>query len=210
MFHSIAAIFSIALVAAGMGAAPTAAPVDDAQNLFTLNLIGREREMPVPDDAGGHRIFVPLFGDCRIDLSEGDFEVTDPNCSNGSNAAFTLPNPDPEDDGVSAYRVYVRALGKPGGSATLNSCVEDEDGTWCSSETVLVARAAGQSPSMEVSRETLTVCADRDGDGTAEREQLFDDENADYFWKYANSGMRLAQLKFVAGSTDISGPCPPA
>ncbi|HET6404578.1 MAG TPA: hypothetical protein VFH78_08015 [Candidatus Thermoplasmatota archaeon] len=198
----------VAALAVALAAAPAPAQASDESHLFTLNLVGKERPMPVPGHDGGHRILVPLWGECRIDLSEGDFGTTDSNCTDNGRAGFRLPNPDPESDGVSAYRVYVRALGQPGGSATLNTCVEDNDGTWCSTETVVVARVAGQSPSMDVSRETLTVCSDRDGDGTVERETIFSDENADYFWKYTNSGLRLAQLKFVAGSADIGGPCP--
>ena len=34
-------------------------------------------------------------------------------------AAFRLPNPDPDGDGTTSYSVYVRALGKPGGKATM-------------------------------------------------------------------------------------------
>lgn len=201
------------LVAALLAAAfPLAAPAAGAEGAhFTLNILGKEHVGAGTGGPGGHKIFVPLWGDCRIDLSEGSFAVGDADCVNDPRAAFTLPNPDPEDDGVSSYRIYVRALGKPGGNATMTTCLEDEDGEWCSTENVYVARVAGQSPSMDVSQSLLTVCQDRDGDGLAEREQIFDDENAEYFWKYQNSGLRHAQLKFFPDTpTPINGACPPS
>lgn len=202
-----AIVFALGASSAGAVTLHSAA-AEASPAAFTLNLVGKEKVMPVPGDAGGNRILVPLWGECRINLSEGDFETTDANCTDDNVAGFQLPNPDPEGDGVSSYRVYVRALAKPGGSATMNTCVEDEDGTWCSTETVFVARAAGQSPSMDVSKEALTVCHDRDGDGTYERETIFSDENAEYFWQYENSGLRLAQLKFVMEPVPINAPCP--
>ena len=213
MFQLLTTLFAAAtLLAVGAAPVPTnvsAAETADDAGVFNLNLIGMEKVMPVPSGGGGHRIFVPLWGDCRIDLSEGAFGVEDGNCTDDGTSAFRLPNPNPEDDGVSAYRVYVRALGKPGGSAVFQSCVEDGDGTWCGTETVVVARAAGESPQMDISKEALTVCHDRDGDGTYDREQIFDDENADYYWNYQNSGLRLAQLRFYPNTpTDMSGPCP--
>lgn len=209
----------LALIVTGFVAAvtPTSASLDattvtplaaGSGQHFTLNLIGKESIGAGTGGPGGHKIFVPLYGDCRIDLSEGDFAVGDADCVNDPRAAFTLPNPDPEDDGVSSYRIYIKALGKPGGNATMTTCKED-DGTWCSTENVYVARAAGHSPSYDVSRTLLTVCHDQDGDGDYEREQIFDDSNAGYFWNYQNSGLRLAQLRFYPNTpTDISGPCP--
>jgi hypothetical protein len=193
----------------------TGAALDDplaTGSHFTLNVLGKEKVgAGTGDKVGGSKIFVPLHGNCRIDLSEGGFQVQDADCVNDPRAAFRLPNPDPENTGVSHYSIYVRPLGKPGGSAVFTTCLEDEDGeTWCSTESVYVARVGGYSPSTDVSREMLTVCYDRDGDGTYEREQIFDDANRDYFWSYENSGLRLAQLRFYPAPADISGPCPAA
>lgn len=205
--------FATALLLVAIALPPTGASIDPLPSgeHFTLNVLGKEKVgAGVGDKVGGSKIFVPLYGDCRIDLTEGHFAVTDADCVNDPNAGFRLPNPDPEDDGFSHYAIFVRPLGKPGGSATFTTCLEDDGETWCSTETVFVARAAGQSPTTDVSREMLTVCYDRDGDGTYEREQIFDDENKDYFWSYENSGLRLAQLRFYPMQVDISGPCPAA
>lgn len=178
---------------------------------FTLNVLGKEKVgLGTGDKDGGSKMFVPLYGSCRIDLSEGEFQVTDADCVNDPRAAFTLPNPDPENDGVSEYAIFIRPLGKPGGSATFTTCLEDDGETWCSTENVFVSRVAGVSPSYDVSREMLTVCYDSDGDGDFEREQIFDDENKEYFWQYDNNGLRLAQLRFYPMQVAISGDCPPA
>ena len=204
-------VLSVALLAAPF-LPLVAAENEEGRSQFTLNILGKDRLMPNPTGGpGGHKIFVPLTGTCRIDLNEqDDFAVNDADCTDaGNRAAFGLPDPDPEDDGVASYRIYVKVLGKPGGNGTFTSCVEDANGNWCSTENVYLVRAAGFSPSQDVSRTMLTVCNDRDEDGVYEREQIFDDENADYYWKLDNNGLRHVQLKFLANTpTDISGPCP--
>lgn len=197
------------LVLALTAVAPLVLAADVNGEHFTLNVVGKSSIGGGVGGPSGHKIFVPIVGTCRIDLSEGDFGVGDADCVNDPRAAFTLPNPDPEDDGVSSYRIFVRALGKPGGDATFTTCFEDNGDEWCSTENVYVARAAGVSPSYDASRSLLTVCHDQDGDGDYEREQLFDEENHDYYWTYDNNGLRLAQLRFYPNTpTDISGPCP--
>ena len=209
LFLSLAALAGPAALATGAPLSTTAAAPDVSGPHFTLNLIGVE-DVKRADMTTGHRIFVPLHGECRIDLHEEDqFQVEDGNCTDGR-SAFALPDPDPDNDGIASYRVFVKALGKPGGSADLRTCIEDSSGdTYCSTENVFIVRAGGLSPSMDVSRTLLTVCHDRDGDGLYEREQIFDDENNGYFWKYTNDGLRLAQLRFYPNTpTDISGPCP--
>ncbi len=90
---------------------------------YNLNLIGvpknKTAEMTNND---GHRIFVPLWGKTKILLQEGaTFNVLDANGTDGA-AKFQLPNPDPDNDGVTVYSVWVRAVGKPGGKATLATC----------------------------------------------------------------------------------------
>lgn len=86
----------------------------------------------------GHRIFVDLFGDSRIALTEGPFAVTDANGTDGW-AGFQLPKPgldafivgDPGDADVqSSYSVFIRPLGKPGGWATITTCADLLDSTF--------------------------------------------------------------------------------
>jgi hypothetical protein len=173
---------------------------------YNLNIIGvPNAKKAAMDDSNRHTIFVPLKGSCKINLAEGDYNVADGNCFDGDGAELRLPDPDPDGDGVTAYSVYARALGKPGGSAVATSCITDAAGeTWCSTENVVLVRSTGQSTFKNVSKELLTVCLDTDGDGTCdEREFLFDDSTHDYFWQYDNNGLRLAQLRFYEVPTDV-------
>ncbi|HYQ56707.1 MAG TPA: hypothetical protein VEP89_05105 [Draconibacterium sp.] len=105
---------------------------------FTLNVIGVDNAKTAPmDDNSGHRIFVPLEGRAKIELIEGeDFAVLDANAFDDP-AQFQLPNPELDPyiigddmtgiDVLSAYSVYVRPLGKPGGLATITTCADVVD-----------------------------------------------------------------------------------
>lgn len=141
---------------------------------FNLNLIGVPRNKTA-DMTGnnGRRIFVPLYGNTKILLYEGDFAVGDANGTDGT-ASFYLPDPgltcedtagtpdDPSDDMcyTSEYSVYARALG-PGGSATLTTCADDDgdlgtmDDTYCSTESKTFA--PGDKKFQDVSKYLLTL-----------------------------------------------------
>lgn len=164
---------------------------------FNLNIIGVPKGKSA-DMTTGHRIFVPLWGKCNIWLQEGEFEVIDGNGTDGS-AAFQLPNPDPDGDGVTAYSVYIRALGKPGGKATMYTCAYDALGDlYCSDPDwwVNLVRDKGKSTFQNVTKELLFVSTDIDGDGNVEHVALFSEELQDYFWYYDNKGLKLAQMRF--------------
>lgn len=172
---------------------------------YTLNIIGVENPKNANLSGGsGGRIFVPLTGTAKVNLSEGDFSVLDANGTDGT-AAFQLPDPDPDGDGVTTYSVYARALGTPGGSSQTTTCAYDKDGALvCSSESMVLVREASGSKFTNVSRQLLYVIADVDGDGDLDKVPLFDDRLADYFWQYDNNGLRLAQLRFYDESTDTN------
>jgi hypothetical protein len=171
---------------------------------YNLNIIGVSKEKSATmDDNSGHRIFVPLYGTTKILLGEGDFKVLDANGTDGS-AKFQLPNPDPDNDGVTAYSVYARALGKPGGSSKTTTCFTDEVGDqYCSVYSMVLIRGTGKSSFDNVSKELLYVYVDTDGDGTVERYPLFSDPMAEYFWDYDNNGLKLAQLRFYEIPTEV-------
>lgn len=171
---------------------------------YNLNIIGVPKDKTA-DMTGnnGHRIFVSETGNTRINLTEGDYGVLDANGTDGV-AAFQLPDPDPDGDGVTAYSVYARALGKPGGSSVTTTCFEDAGETYCSTETMVLVRDSGRSKFDNVSKELLSLCLDTDGDGTCDtREFLFDRDLADYYWSYDNSGLKLAQLRFYEVPTNV-------
>jgi hypothetical protein len=189
---------------------------------YNLNIIGVAKDKS-PNFSGGdgHRIFVDLgktgaAANTRINLTEGDFAVLDANGTDGV-AAFQLPNPDPDGDGSTSYSVYVRALGKPGGKATMQSCYEDATGTWCAVDfpdgvaPITVERTkGGVAKFVNVSKDLLYVdycaawAAGDDGilgttdDVCTDVNQigLFSNDLISYLWSYDNEGLKVAQLRF--------------
>ena len=170
---------------------------------YTLNIIGVPKGKTASMTSGS-RIFVPLQGKCNIYLKEGAFDVVDANGTDGE-AAFQLPNPDPDNDGTTAYSVYARALGTPGGSSKTTTCATDTvtGETVCSEYSYVAVRSKGKSRFENVSKELLYVYVDLDGDGSTERYPLFDDRLEDYFWEYDNNGLRVLQLRFYEVSTIV-------
>ena len=171
---------------------------------YNLNLIGTGDKDADMKGNKGHRIFVPLYGNAKIYLQEGDFRVIDANGTDGDGAKFQLPAADADCDGYSDYSVYVRALGASGGSAVMTTCLEDEFGeVYCSSESVELERKKGKSTARNVSKELLTVLIyDEDRDRWI-RTPLFGDDSYGYLWEYDNNGLRLAQLRFYDEFTMI-------
>ena len=193
-----------AIAAAGQDVTGNGAPSGAHYN---LNIIGVPKSKTA-DMTGnsGHRIFVKLEGNTKIMLAEGsDFQVTDANGTDGT-AAFTLPNPDPENDGITTYSVYARAVGKPGGSSVMTTCATDpSDGsTVCSTESLVSVRGTGKPTFQNVSKELLYIYVDLDGDGTAERYNIFNDALEDYFWSYDNNGLKVLQLRFYEVPTNVN------
>jgi len=173
---------------------------------YNLNIIGVKNPKDASlTDTSRHTIFVPLSGNCRINLAMGDYQVVDGNCTDGP-AAFQLPNPDPDNDGITAYSVYARALGKPGGNSATTTCFDDfQTGErYCSIYSMVLVREKGKSAFDNVSKQLLYVYVDTDGDGTVERYPLFSDAMDDYFWSYDNNGLKLAQLRFYEIPTDVN------
>ena len=191
---------------------------------YNLNIIGVDKahQNVNPDSYKGHVIFVPLGplnGKCDIGLTAGDYQVTDKSCLDGDRAEFSLPNPD-NGDGTLAYSVWVRALGKPGGSATMVTCFTEfadtntAETTWCNSGDLVVSlnRLVGANGPkfVDVSKQLLQVCADVDNTDGVDLElvPLFSDEGENYFWHYDNNGLRLLQMRFYpVSTTDIGGDC---
>lgn len=182
---------------------------------YNLNLIGvpKTKTADMTGD-NGRRIFVKLDGNTRILLSEGaEYKVLDANGTDGS-AGFQLPNPDPDNDGITTYTVYARALGKPGGKASLTTCAMGagldgvlgtaDDEEVCSLEVLTLERTKGKSTFENVSRQLLYVYADIDGDGDIDRVPLFDDSMKGYLWDYDNAGLKLVQLRFYETPTDVN------
>lgn len=170
---------------------------------YSLNIIGVPKGKTA-DMTGnmGHRIFVNSFGTTKIMLNEGaEFQVLDANGTDGI-AKFQLPNPDPANTGTTKYSVFARAVGTPGGTASMSTCATDPltGMVVCSNLTYVAVKG---TKFQNVSAELLYIYADLDGDGVAERYPLFDSRLQDYFWNYDNAGLKVLQLRFYQVSTTV-------
>ena len=216
---SLVAVASLGLTACNDVASPTRArstgaalfntglPGNPSTALYKFNMIGVSNPKQVSLDGDqGKRMFVNLNGHSTINLQMGEtFDILDANATDQDGGLFQLPDPDPDNDGVTTYGVYVRTVGTPGGSAKLTSCLTGDpdgagpatSGTFCSVDTVTVSRSAGKPKVFNVSRELLTVCADLDGNGTCDKRIfLFDDALLDFAWSVDNNGLKIAQFYF--------------
>ncbi len=169
---------------------------------YNLNLIGMSKEkMGEMVNNNGHRIFVKLWGKTRILLQEGDFAVIDADGTDGT-ARFQLPDPGDVVSGSdyvpenAEYKVFIRALGKPGGLANMTSGFIENGNVWLSLEVISLSRGNGKSSFVDVTKELTTIYVDLDLDGNPERYKLFGNELWTYFWDYDNYGLRIAQLRF--------------
>ena len=202
------AMFAVSMIFAG-AAIPTQATGNGAPSgpHYNLNLIGKDKTDILPNHSNnGHRIFVNLFADGvakknKIYLTEGtDFGVIDADATDGR-AEFMLPNPF-NDDGSRSYYIYVRELGKPGGSGSLTTCYTDvlgDDYCLLGVLTVPLNRSTGKSTFRDVTTELTTLCFDSDPDPaitTVVCESIFSDALKDYYWNYNNDGLKIIQLRF--------------
>jgi hypothetical protein len=100
--------------------------------------------------------------------------------------------------------VWARALGKPGGSATTTTCATVQGELLCSMENTVLTRNKGKSSFTDVTNELTSLlvnyCTEYVDDEcttyTLTRVALFAGDTEDWFWNYANNGLRLAQLRF--------------
>jgi hypothetical protein len=195
----------VAPVAAGNGA-PSGAH-------FTLNIVGTKDKINMPDNLGGHTLFVKLDRSgakvtTDIILHEGNFAVLDKNGADGE-VMFQLPYPYTEIDGdgiidgdeVGCYEIWARAL-SPFGKANMTTCTEDVDadygfGTYCdTANTITLGRTGkGVGKFMDVTS-ALTTLEDVPGVPGSGDIPIFADTEDAYWWQYDNYGLKHAQLRF--------------
>lgn len=108
------------------------------------------------------------------------------------------------------YYVFARALGAPGGKATMTTCAYEDDVQVCSTDQAIMERLKGKDGKLftDVTRELTSICYYYDIYGNKifdpndpnivgkECLSIFDEEFYDYFWQYDNKGLRLLQLRF--------------
>lgn len=184
---------------------------------YTLNILGSKKAKSGNFDLSadnGRRIFVAL-GErtgtptrTKIGLTPGEgFAVLDADGTDGE-AAFQLPA------SVSgSYKVYARALGIPGGSATITTCADadlTDDGyiEVCSVVNMTTlnggsALTAGPKPKFINVTDALlyiTIGADTEINGVSfkagDKISLFDEVLEGYFWAYDSNGLKLLQMRF--------------
>jgi len=105
------------------------------------------------------------------------------------------------------YQVWARALGSPKGdpSVTITSCATVQDELQCSTENTVQTRSKGPRPFEDVTDALTSMVVDYciawdEFDECTEYETtriaLFSGDTEDWFWNYANDGVRLLQLRF--------------
>ncbi len=174
--------------------------------LYKMNLIGHPGSISSDNTGGeGKRIFVRLWGNTRILLSPGPFDILDANGTDGT-ASFQLPVPDGDADGETWYGVYVRPKGKPETSMNITTCATGDfdndpltpDEELCSLEVAVLVRGKGKPSVQNISKELLSLCVNTDLDAACdERISLFDDRAHDYLWSADNFGLRNAEVRFL-------------
>lgn len=205
---------------------PKNADMRDSQRHTIFVGLGAPPKNPGQTDTGTVTTRIYL-----VPSQDGSFQVCDGNgfdaavdCQGNSKstngAVFQLPCNDnisddqdnfvPCDPAIgahTAYTVWARALGKPGGQAIITTCATADDGTLvCSTQSTLLVRATGKSSwQNETDKLTsiVTVCTDTLDFGVAScdagetiRISLFAGDLEEWFWNYQNNGLRLAQLRF--------------
>ncbi len=219
---------------------------------YQLNIIGVPKDKSADmDNNNGRRIFVRLNGGetvtnpggkwkpgkswddldkiNKILLLPGDYQVADANATDDDGALFYLPDPCEGDDVADGcdptYSVYARALGTPGGSATITTCADEEgdgfdtsDDVWCGLNGVTIERKPGKPKADDVTdnllKMVITVDPDLDPElsyclGTEDTPDvddpavqydvwLFDACFENYFWNYDNNGLKLLQVRFYS------------
>ena len=206
---TLAAAFAVAMVAGAPAFAGTTGNGAPSGPHFNLNIHGVANGQGFNGN-NQNDIFVPLVGSCKIDLVQAatfDFQVLQPDCVNNSTATFSLPAPcaiDPTSGLCSGtttyYSVWARALAKPGGSSSTQTCATDPTTgeTVCSigAFVAVTTRSNGKSSFSNVSSDLLFLTTCNTTTGKTTSTPLFSPNYQNYFWQYDNMGLKLLQLRF--------------
>ena len=215
---------ALAVLAAAVATPSLAGGIDLNGPHYNLNIIGVDNpKTDVMTGSDRHTIFVALGAKnsavtSRIYLTPGPFAVCDGNAFDPAyacdgtllaqqGAVFQLPcdtavtttNGCASGIASASYLIWARALGTPGGTATVTTCAYDLTGALvCSTDNAVQSRTKGKSTFYNVTSAltTINACFDVGAVVTCQTVSLFDPVLQDYFWQYANSGLRLLQLRF--------------
>jgi hypothetical protein len=217
---------------AGTGTTGNGAP---SGSHYTLNIIGvpKGKSAAMTGNTGG-RIFVllnggedatSLNGKAYSSLDKvntiglvpapagGSFQVLDANATDSNGALFQLPA-----DVSTAWTVWARALGTPGGSAIQTTCAASfidvaAGQIFCSDQSEMYLRSKGKSTFTNVTDELLFLNVTVDSTATpglaaclgvtgtqSVTVSLFNTCFQNYFWNYDNNGLKVLQLRFYPAS----------
>src|SRR5262249_28999949 len=198
---------------------------------YTLNIIGvpQGKSADMTGNTGG-RMFVLLNGGQDAVSLNGkpsnqllkvntiglvpapagqSFSVLDANATDASGGLFQLPA-----DVSTAWTVWARALGTPGGSAVQTTCASSildvaVGQIFCSDQSAMYMRTTGKSSFTNVSSDLLFMTVTVDSTTTpglasclgvsgtqSVTVSLFNSCFQNYFWNYDNNGLKLLQLRF--------------
>ena len=176
-------------------------PGDDlvGTNRHTIMVLLNLYDSPEPDPIPGNPdvFFAGLDKRNKIFLAPGeDFQVVDGNACDGDGAKFTLPS-----NIATNWDIYVRELGKPGGTGEITTCAVDPatQEVVCSVSSVELARKGARPLWKKVTEDLTTIdyyILEDDGTLTDASVNLFHEAFENYFWDYDNNGLRLVQLRF--------------
>ena len=202
---------------------------------YTLNIIGvpHDKTADMTGNTGG-RIFVQLNGGQDAVSLNGkpsnqllkvntiglvpapageSFSVLDANATDADGALFQLPA-----NVSTAWTVWARALGTPGGSAIQTTCassfLDAVDGViYCSDQSAMYMRTTGKSLFSDVSADLLFLTVTVDSSLSPNLAaclgvtgvqsvtvSLFNSCFENYFWNYDNHGLKLLQLRFYSAA----------
>ncbi len=182
---------------------------------YELGIIGVTDPKTQPlTGSNRHTIFVGLGSvkkgvTTNIYLTQGAFAVCDGNgflpavdCNGnpvpgaGNGAVFQLPCDTLTDTCVTGtsqgYTIWARALGKPGGGATVTTCGTTDLGVVIcgTSPDAIFMRGSGQQKFKDVTAELTNI------DTTLGTVSLFTTGFENFFWQYDNLGLKLLQVRF--------------
>lgn len=183
---------------------------DENGNLIAGELVSTKQgavfQLPCNTNLDGNYAYIDIDGDGDDEQVELDYLVS---CNEAVTVdGMSVPLSDTDVPVPTAnYQVWARALGQPGGKATVTTCATVHGELQCSLENEVMTRSKGKSTFTDVTNELTSLVVSYcdgeiledgscDGKVTYTRIALFAGNTEDWFWNYDNKGLRLAQLRF--------------
>jgi hypothetical protein len=161
---------------------------------YTLTVLGvPSGRKPILLD--GREILVPLNGPCKVEISEGDFSISEGYCDDAQPAKFSLPDPDTDKDGMTVYTLWAEL--QADGDESLCADNEYKKPGLCMLEGLAVVNKSGTGIMDTVEPEFLHAFVNTDANSRTPHEEMsvFDDRLQGSFWRYDENGFKRLQLR---------------